>query len=412
MKVGIIGAGFVGLAAGVELVDRGHEVVIFEAGKSVGGLAGGFRPSGWKWSLEKFYHHIFFNDEAIIKMAKRVRWPAQFYNPKTDTYKNGVIAELDSPLALLKYRQLSVWGRLRMAVGLAALKVVMWPSLGVSFERFKVVKLLPLMVGRESYEKIWEPLLLAKFGSKLPAVNMAWFWARIVKRTKKLGYFRGGFEQLAERMAKYVTKKRGEIRLGTLVRKIKKTDKGIEVDGERFDRVIVTVPGPVATKLLPGLRFPRIEYLWGQTLILELKESLMKSYWLNILEREWPFLVVVEQTRLIDKTNYGGRTIIYVGNYLNEEDERLKLNEGRLLELFEPQLKKINPSFRKSWVNRMWKFQAPFAQPVFPINYSRDLPGIETEIPGVYIANMSMVYPWDRGTNYAVELGVRVASEI
>ena len=28
---------------------------------------------------------------------------------------------------------------------------------------------------------------------------------------------------------------------------------------------------------------------------------------------------------------------------------------------------------------------------------------------GLWLANMSMVYPWDRGTNYAVDLGTRVA---
>ena len=30
----------------------------------------------------------------------------------------------------------------------------------------------------------------------------------------------------------------------------------------------------------------------------------------------------------------------------------------------------------------------------------------------LFIANMSMVYPFDRGTNYAVELGNKAAQEI
>jgi hypothetical protein len=30
-------------------------------------------------------------------------------------------------------------------------------------------------------------------------------------------------------------------------------------------------------------------------------------------------------------------------------------------------------------------------------------------MPGLYLASMSQVYPWDRGTNYAVEIGRRVA---
>jgi hypothetical protein len=34
---------------------------------------------------------------------------------------------------------------------------------------------------------------------------------------------------------------------------------------------------------------------------------------------------------------------------------------------------------------------------------------IRTPLPGLYLASMSQVYPWDRGTNYAVEMGRRTA---
>ena len=36
---------------------------------------------------------------------------------------------------------------------------------------------------------------------------------------------------------------------------------------------------------------------------------------------------------------------------------------------------------------------------------------LKTPIPGLYWASMSHVYPWDRGTNYAVEIGHKVAQE-
>jgi len=85
------------------------------------------------------------------------------------------------------------------------------------------------------------------------------------------------------------------------------------------------------------------------------------------------------------------------------------MSEEELLELFEPYLKQVNPRFKKGWVRRMWKFQSPFAQPVFPVNYSRSLPGMNGGKKGLWLANMSMVYPWDRGTNYAVDQGTRVA---
>jgi len=33
----------------------------------------------------------------------------------------------------------------------------------------------------------------------------------------------------------------------------------------------------------------------------------------------------------------------------------------------------------------------------------------DSHLPGLYFASMSQVYPWDRGTNFAVKLGREVA---
>jgi hypothetical protein len=57
-------------------------------------------------------------------------------------------------------------------------------------------------------------------------------------------------------------------------------------------------------------------------------------------------------------------------------------------------------------------FTERYAQPVPTLHHSRNIPSLRTSIPGVWLANMSQVYPWDRGTNYAVELGRRVAREV
>ena len=402
MKVAIIGAGFTGLSAAIDLVEARWEVTIFEAEKRPGGLAVGFLASGWDWSLERFYHHIFANDKAVIDLAAKVGRPAFFQTPKTNSLINGEQKQLDSPLSLLLFSDVSFFSRLRMGLGLLILKII---GNGLFLERWRVVDFMPGLVGEEGYEKIWKPLLAAKFGPYLPQVNMAWFWARIYKRTQSLGYFPGGFGALAEKMADYVTTRGGKVKLGKKVKSMKRDKKaGWWVNNEKFDKVLITTPTLVAV--------PKIDYLWAQTLVLELEASLMKGYWLNVLEKDWPFLVAVEHTNFIDKNHYGGKTIIYLGNYLADGDKRLELSEEKLLELFLPFLSKINPSFKPSWVKRSWCFEAPFAQPVFGVNYSQKLPGIKTALPDLFIANMSQVYPWDRGTNYAVELGQQAAKLI
>jgi hypothetical protein len=82
-----------------------------------------------------------------------------------------------------------------------------------------------------------------------------------------------------------------------------------------------------------------------------------------------------------------------------------------MLEMFDPYLRKINPNYAKTIIDYKL-FKNPFAQPIVPVNYSKIIPGLTTPLKNVFLANMEQVYPWDRGTNYAVELGQRVARKI
>ena len=80
-----------------------------------------------------------------------------------------------------------------------------------------------------------------------------------------------------------------------------------------------------------------------------------------------------------------------------------------MLERFLPTLVKFNPKFERSWVKKSWLFRTNYAQPVPLMDHSHNIPTIQTPVPGLYFASMSQVYPWDRGTNFAVEIGRRAA---
>jgi protoporphyrinogen oxidase len=124
---------------------------------------------------------------------------------------------------------------------------------------------------------------------------------------------------------------------------------------------------------------------------------------------DYPFLAVVEHTNFMDKKKYANKNILYVGNYLPHEHKYFKMNEKDLINEFMPYLKKINASFKKKDIEDAYLFKAYFAQPVITLNYSNMLPDIKTPINNLYLANIQQVYPWDRGTNYAVELGQKAA---
>nr|MBP8251634.1 oxidoreductase [Herpetosiphon sp.] len=66
----------------------------------------------------------------------------------------------------------------------------------------------------------------------------------------------------------------------------------------------------------------------------------------------------------------------------------------------------------REWIQNVWLHREVYAQPIVPVNHSRSVPPIATPLKGLYWASMSQVYPWDRGTNFAVEIGRRAAREI
>jgi len=417
MKIAVVGGGFTGLACALFLIENGCEVILYEEESNLGGLAGGVCEKHHKWSLEYFYHHVFTNDKEILALAKKVGMRVLIKTPVTTSFLNKKESQLDSPLSVLKFAGLSFWGRLRMGVGLFILKLI---HNGLFLEKYKVVDMLPRLIGKEGYGVIWEKLLRAKFGPFADRINMAWFWARVAKRTKKLGYFEGGFQSLADKVGEKIVELGGRIMLNSSVDSYRfpirsgMTGNGKwMVDGEGFDGVVMTTPAPVAEKILGDkIHFPKLNYLWGQTVVLELSECLINGYWMNVLEKNWPFLVVVEHTNMIDKKYYGNNRVVYLGNYLPEGNKQLQMSKEELLAMYLPCLRKVNKRFRKKWIKSSVVFRKPYAQPIFPVNYSKEIPKMKTGYRGLYLANMSMVYPFDRGTNYAVKMGNEVAKQI
>jgi len=203
------------------------------------------------------------------------------------------------------------------------------------------------------------------------------------------------------------------------IQEIRKKKAKFIVQDTAFDAVLFTVPSPIAASL--G-KFDKqytdklcaIPHLWAQTLILETtKPVLDKTYWLNINERNFPFLAVVQHTNLIDQAHYNGHHIVYIGNYLQDHHPYLGKTKEELLALFLPYLKKINPHVNAKFVIlNSFLFTVPNAQPVHTCGYSKRAPQLVTPYDHVYLANLDSVYPWDRGTNYAVEFGKRAASII
>lgn len=424
MKIAIIGAGFGGMAAAYDLRKAGHQVTIYEAAAQVGGLAAGFKQPNWDWWVEKFYHHWFASDKHMLGLIAELGWSDQvlFPRPYTVMFHDGHFYPFDSILAALLFPGLG-WGIDKIRFGLVGLYLRLtnnWRPL----ERTTVDAWMRRWAGNRVYERMWLPLIEGKFGPYARDVNMAWLWARLHARTTRLGTFTGGFQAFADLFAARLKEMGVTFEMNTNIESVISTSGGLDVktsrrpDLQTYDQALVTTSPNLLAKLAPGLP---ADYLHGllelksmgavvMTLVLDRQLSQQGYYWFNIPKSAgFPFLALVEHTNYLTPEHFGGDHIIYCGDYLEAGHEYFSLSDDELLARFVPGIQRINLGFDPKWVKQVWVHKTNYAQPVPLVNHSRNIPSIRTPIPGLFFASMSQVYPWDRGTNFAVEIGRKAA---
>lgn len=423
MKVAIAGAGIAGLTAAYDLARAGHAVTVYEAAPVAGGLASGFRDARWDWPLERFYHHLFETDAAIRQLVAEIGFAEKlfFRRPLTAQWWRGRAYALDGVLPVLSFPALPFPDRMRFGAAIAFLKYATnnWQRL----EQTTAAAWTRRVMGPHASRELIRPLLEGKFGPHADEVNMAWLWARFKARSFKLGYFEGGFQAFCDALLARVRALGVTVHLATPLEALARADGGgwrvaAGASGGDFDAAIVTGSPGLLARLAPGLPpaylagLRSLRSMGAVVLTLALTHKLLdKVYWLMPPKSEFPFLALVEHTNFIEPAHYGGDHLVYCGDYLDPSHEYFRMSEGELLARFLPALKKVNLAFDPSWVRASWLHREPYAQPIVTVGHSRNIPPLATPLPGLFWASMSQVYPWDRGTNFAVELGRRVAAE-
>lgn len=427
-QVTIVGGGFTGLSAGYELAKKGIKVEILESEDEIGGLAAAFNVNGEK--LDRFYHHWFTNDHDVMRLIDELNLKDKIQINPTNTgiYYANNFYKLSTPWDLLKFSPLKIFDRIRLGLlTLRARRVKNWQEL----ESKTAQEWLKELGGGNVYNVVWQPLLKGKFGPYSDKISAVWFWNKLKLRggsrgkngEERLVYFKGGFIELANALAREIEKLGGKIHLKTKVNNITPHGKIWETSTNsgvfNSERVLVTTALPLIADMINSWapddylnKLNRINYIGNVCLVLVLERPLSETYWLNVNDPSFPFVGVIEHTNFESPDSYGGKYIVYLSKYLPHTDKLYSMDKNELLEYALPYIQRMFPQFNKSWISEHHLWKARWSQPVVEKEYSKLIPATEGPEEGFHICSMAQIYPEDRGTNYAIREGKLIAENI
>lgn len=426
-RILVIGGGFTGLSAARELLDSGAEVTLVESADELGGLAASFQVRGDP--IEKAYHHIFKTDTDIIDLIDAVGGSddLEWLDSSVAIYRDKKLWSFKNPLDLIRFKPCSFAGRLRMGAVVLYLKYLKrWQKLsGVT-----ALAWMRKMCGKSAVYVVWQPLLKGKFSRHFDSVSMAWLWARLHVRAnsrdakgegEKLGYIKGGFARLVGKIERFLEQKGVNFIKGTKVDSIESIEGGkvcVVLDGVKheFDQVLATVSNRVFSYFLREQsledyksKLEAIEYLGAMCLVFTTDQKLGDYYWVNVNEDDAEFLVFIRHTKLVDSERYGGKEVYYVGKYCEQDTGEFLRSDNDVREKWYSYVGQMFPEFDSKKVSDEFLFRFRDAQHIVKCDYGSRILNYETPLSGVYLANFTQIYPEDRGTNYAVREGKKVA---
>lgn len=423
----VVGGGFTGLTAAYKLcAEPNLEIVLVESSEQLGGLAAGFPILGT--TLEKAYHYLFTTDKDIVDLVRELGLEDRvFWADTTIAIRlGGKTYPFTSALDVLRFAPCNWLNRLRF--GFVALYLKHRKN-GRTLVGHTALEWMTRACGEQVMKTIWTPLLKGKFHRYWDSVSMAWLWARINTRAnsrpptgrEQLGYFKGGFAEVTRKLEAELRRNGVRIRAGTRVERLDFDGhkRALLANGESlpFDYCLFTGPSGALAGLLPAKdeleeykrKLRSIDYLGAVCLVFVSDQDIGEHYWLNIHEEGAPFLLFINHTNLVGTGLYQGKHVYYIGCYHPHESPIFAMDEKELAAQWFDYLRTIFPQFDLARVSEQHMFKLKGAQHVVDTGYEDKIPDYRTPIRELFLANYSQIFPEDRGSNFAVREGVKIA---
>jgi protoporphyrinogen oxidase len=405
-RVAVVGAGLLGLTAAYRLNQAGVSVVVYESGKTLGGLAGAVELDGIP--IDRFYHVTLPTDDRVRALAAELGLSDRFRFRRSGVgfYHDGELASMSTVRELLTFPGLRPTDRLRLAafVGHCQLKRDYVDLEDVSLEDW-----LRRLCGRRLWERLWRPLLDSKFDGRFDDLPATYLWSR-TRRTagsrdrsaqEVMGTLDGGYQILVDALADSICAGGGQVHPECPVRTIASSrGRAIGVFSKRgyeaYDHVVSTLLPVVAAPLLPpdlatAVGPDRRRYMGVVCLVMRLRRSISPWYTLNITDRRVPLTTVVETTHVVDPERVGGR-LVYAPKYVSPESPELDRPTAEVKRAYMGHVQTIFPDFSPADVNASAVARARIAEPVHTLGGEGRVPDM-FPAPGLATASSAHVYP-------------------
>lgn len=374
MKIGIIGAGMMGMVMGYRLQQLGHEIEIIESGPQIGGLSTWYNFGDFVW--DKYYHVILKSDKYLLGLIDELNLTDQLYwsATKTGFLWQGKHVSMSNLWEFISFPPLTPWQKVRLMSGILYNYTITDPK---RIDGLKASTWLRGVFGNEVYQKIWDPLLQSKFGSlkdEIPA-TLIWSTLRRYSSTRTpdgrewMGHLKGGgLKVLFDALLPSISK----LHLNQKVQGIEHhSNQSVKVKTDQneftYDRLVSTIPTALLKKIAPQLKdlypdTPNPRFLGVIRLALVLKKSLSPFYVTNLIDKGAPFTGIIEVSQLGESQEFSGHDFVMIPKYDVPESEWFSLSDEEIFKRFGSELKKLWPDLDESiihWVVHREKIVQP-----------------------------------------------------
>jgi protoporphyrinogen oxidase len=425
--VGVIGGGLMGIDIARRLSGEGYEVSILEGESELGGLTANCKLGDYVW--DKFYHVILPNDSYTRQLITDLGLEINWSETKTGFFINGSYYSMSNTIEFLKFPTLNLFQKFRLGLTILAGSYI------TDYKRLEKIPVSEWLIrwsGKKTFNKIWLPLLRSKLGEDYKLTSAAFICTTIKRlytardngaKKEVFGYVSGGYTKILESLNAKIRSEKIEIITNFKVKEVIQSGAGLKVTSiagieKTYDYVISTLPSALSAYLCPQLstveteRLKNIKYLGIVCVSLLIRNQLTPYYVTNITDGKLPFTGVIEMTSLVNKSFFGGNSLIYLPKYINSGDALFKLSDDELKKTFIDSLKIMQPLFKDEDILASNVARAKHVIAIPEMGYSQKLPYWNTTVNNLFIINSSFITDGTLNVNETLKVANTYLTEV